>query len=82
MSLPEEKINRIYGKRRQIEVFFKVCRSCLRLSRECQSVSYDAMTAWNALFFSRYMLLALENRIEKNGRTAGELQQKGSAGRG
>ena len=27
------------------QVFFKTCKSLLRLTRECQSISYDAMSA-------------------------------------
>lgn len=44
------EIIRIYGKRWDIEVFFKVCKSYLNLSRECNSLSYDAMTAYTAVF--------------------------------
>jgi len=73
MSLPEEEIIRIYGKRWQIEVFFKVCKSHLRLTKECQSTSYDAMIAWNAVVMSRYMMLALDKRLEEDSRSFGEL---------
>ena len=45
MSLSEEEIIRLYGKRWDIEVFFKVCKSYLRLSKECHSLSFDAMRA-------------------------------------
>ena len=34
-TLDENEIIRIYGKRWDIEVFFKVCKSYLNLSREC-----------------------------------------------
>jgi hypothetical protein len=71
--LPEEEIIRIYGKRWDIEVFFKVCKSFLRLTKECHSISYDAMTAWNAIVFARYMMLALENRIQRDERSMGKL---------
>ena len=73
MSLPEEEIIRIYGKRWQIEVFFKVCKSHLRLTKECHSMSYDAMVAWNAIVMSRYMMLALDKRLEEDARSFGEL---------
>ena len=62
MSLSEEEIIRIYGKRWQIEVFFKTCKSMLNLIGECHSLSYDALTAHTAIVFTRYMLLALEQR--------------------
>ena len=45
MSLSEEEIIQLYGKRWQIETFFKVCRQYLRLTSECHSLSYDALTA-------------------------------------
>jgi IS4 transposase len=73
MDLPEDEIIRIYGKRWDIEVFFKVCKSFLRLTRECRALSYDAMTAWVAIVFTRYMMLTLENRIQKDDRSLGEL---------
>lgn len=58
-SLSEKEIIRIYGKRWQIEVFFKTCKSMLNLVGECHSLSYDALTAHVAIVFTRYMLLAL-----------------------
>ena len=73
MSLSEEEIIRIYGKRWQIEVFFKVCKSHLRLTKECHCTSYDAMVAWNAIVMSRYMMLALDKRLEEDSRSFGEL---------
>lgn len=72
-SLDEEEIIRIYGKRWDIEVFFKVCKSYLNLSRECNSLSYDAMTAHTAVVFTRYMMLSLENRESNDTRSLGEL---------
>ena len=72
-SLTEEEIIRIYGKRWDIEVFFKTCKNRLRLCKECESRSYDAMTAYTAIVFARYTLLALENRIQIDGRTFGVL---------
>lgn len=73
ISLSEEEIIRIYGKRWQIEVFFKTCKSCLNLIGECHSLSYDALTAHTAIVFVRYMLLALEQRNNEDQRTLGEL---------
>lgn len=72
-SLNEEEIIRIYGKRWQIEVFFKTCKSMLNLIGECHSLSYDALTAHVAIVFSRYMLLAMEQRQNEDQRTLGEL---------
>ncbi len=72
-TLSEEEIIRIYGKRWNIEVFFKVCKSYLKLSRECNSLSYDAMTAHTAVVFTRYMMLSIENRESQDERSLGEL---------
>ena len=72
-TLSEEEIIRIYGKRWQIEVFFKTCKSMLNLVGECRSLSYDALTAHVAIVFTRYMLLATEQRQNEDQRTLGEL---------
>lgn len=73
MTLSEDEIIRIYGKRWDIEVFFKVCKSALRLTEECRSLSYDAMTAQTAVVFARYMMLAVEARTQEDDRTLGDL---------
>lgn len=72
-TLSEEEIIRVYGKRWQIEVFFKTCKSMLNLIEECHSLSYDALTAHVAIVFTRYMLLAMEQRENEDQRTLGEL---------
>ena len=72
-DLDEDEIIRIYGKRWDIEVFFKVCKSYLNLSKECKSMSYDAMTAHTAVVFTRYMMLTLEHRESNDNRSLGEL---------
>lgn len=73
VNLDENEIIRIYGKRWDIEVFFKVCKSYLNLSRECNSLSYDALTAHTAIVFTRYMMFSLECRESKDERSLGEL---------
>lgn len=73
IELDETEIIRIYGKRWDIEVFFKVCKSYLHLSKECRCISYDAMTAHTAVVFTRYMMLSLESRESKDERSLGEL---------
>jgi hypothetical protein len=73
VTLSEDEIIRIYGKRWDIEVFFKVCKSYLRLSKECNSLSFDAMTAHTAVVFTRYMMLSLESRESNDDRSLGEL---------
>ena len=72
-TLSEDEIIRLYGKRWDIEVFFKVCKSYLKLGKECRSLSYDAMTAHVAVVFTRYMMLSLERRQNEDHRSLGEL---------
>ena len=72
-NLSEEEIIRIYGKRWQIEVFFKTCKSYLQLVSECHSLSYDALTAHVAIVFTRYLMIAIEQRRNEDDRTLGEL---------
>ena len=73
VSLAPEEILRIYGKRWDIEVFFKTCKSMLHLGSECHCLSYDALNAHVALVFIRYMLLSLQKRRNEDDRTIGEL---------
>lgn len=72
VNLDENEIIRIYGKRWDIEVFFKVCKIYLNLSRECNFLSYDALTAYTAIVFTRYMMLSLVCRESKDERSLGE----------
>jgi len=72
-DLSEDEIIRVYGKRWNIEVFFKTCKSTLNLVGECRSLSYDALTAHVAIVFTRYMLLAITGRKNQDMRTLGEL---------
>ena len=73
VTLPPEEILRIYGKRWDIEVFFKACKSMLHLGSECHCLSYDALNAHVSLVFIRYMLLSLQQRCNTDERTIGEL---------
>lgn len=73
ITLTENEIIKLYGKRWDIEVFFKVCKSYLKLGKECRSLSYDAMTAHVAIVFTRYMMLSLERRQNEDPRSLGEL---------
>lgn len=73
VSLSEEDIIRIYGKRWDIEVFFKACKSTLLLTKGYHGLSYDALTAYIAIVFVRYMFLAVSKRDNEDERTIGEL---------
>ena len=72
-ELSEEEIIRIYGKRWQIEVFFKTCKFYLNLISECHSLTYDALTAHVAIVFTRYLMIAMEQRRNEDDRTLGEI---------
>ena len=72
-SLNEDEIIALYGKRWDIEVFFKTCKSVLKLTKECRSLSYDAMCAQTAVVFMRYMFLAVGVREDSDLRSSGPL---------
>lgn len=72
-TLSEEEIIRVYGKRWDIEVFFKSCKSYLHLVKECRSISYDALNAHVAIIFTRYMMLSVEQRRNTDDKTICEL---------
>ncbi|MBU0675149.1 MAG: transposase [Proteobacteria bacterium] len=73
VGLPDEEIVRIYGKRWDIEVFFKMVKHHLNLEREVQLRDYDGLVAHTSLVFCRYMFLALEQRFHDDPRSIGSL---------
>lgn len=73
INLSEEEVIRVYGLRWDIEVYFKMCKSFLRLAKEFQCRSYDAVFAHTTIVCIRYMLLAIENREQKDDRAHGGL---------
>ena len=72
-DLSEEDIIRIYGKRWQTEVFYKTCKSWLKLGKECHGLYYDALTAHVSLVFTRYMLISIEQRKSEDPRSICEI---------
>ncbi|MBT8834257.1 transposase, partial [Lactobacillus delbrueckii subsp. bulgaricus] len=72
-TIDENEIIRIYGKRWDIEVFFKTCKNFLKLGTEYHGLSYDALTAHTAFVFLRYMFMSVEKRDDEDDRTIGEL---------
>lgn len=68
-QLSDKEIVRIYGKRWDIEVFFKMSKSYLRLAKEFQGLSYDMMTAHTTIVFIRYIMLAVEKRRSEDDRS-------------
>lgn len=73
MTLSEEAVIQLYGKRWDIEVFFKVCKSYLNLAKEFQGISYDCLTAHTAIVMTRYIMLAIDKRQNDDPRSLGEL---------
>ncbi len=49
LELPVEEIIRIYGKRWDIELFFKTTKSFLKLAKEFQGKSYDSMVVHTSI---------------------------------
>jgi hypothetical protein len=73
LTLTEEEVIALYGKRWDIEVFFKVCKSYLKLTGESQQLSYDSIIAHTTIVMLRYMILSLEKRKQEDPRSLGEL---------
>ena len=56
-DLANEDIVRIYGKRWDIEVFFKMAKQHLKLTKEIQCRDFNALIAHTTIVFMRYMFL-------------------------
>ena len=72
-TLSEQEIVRIYGMRWDIEVFFKTAKSLLKLEKEFQSRSYDALISHTTIVFARFIVLSWQNRCNTDQRTIGGL---------
>lgn len=59
-DLDENTILLTYAIRWNIEVYFKTVKSYMRLTSECHSTSYDALTAHMVIVAIRYMAFALD----------------------
>lgn len=73
IELSCEDVVRIYGKRWDIEVFFKMAKQHLKLAKEIQSRDFDALIGHTSIVFLRYMFLAYLSRAETDHRTFGDL---------
>ena len=73
VNLDDKEIIRIYAKRWNIEVLFKISKHYLKLDTELESRSFESLYAHCAIVFLRYMMLAYESRISEDERTCGEL---------
>lgn len=72
-TLTEKEVVRIYGMRWDIEVFFKVTKSLLKLQKEFQGRSYDLLISHTTIVFARYIVLSWQNRCNTDDRTIGGL---------
>jgi hypothetical protein len=72
-TLTEDEIIALYGKRWDIEPYHKVIKSGLRLTKEFQFRSFDAICAHAAIVLARYIFIALESRENKDGLSFGEI---------
>jgi len=73
IDLPEKEIVRIYGKRWDIEVFFKMMKHYLNLEKEAQLRDYDGIIGHITISMVRYMFLSFEQRCHDDPRTLGNL---------
>ena len=73
IDLTEEEIIELYGKRWDIEPYHKVLKSTLKLEKEFQFRSFDAIVAHAALVVARYTFLAVQSRENIDERSIGEL---------
>lgn len=72
-QMDENEIIRNYGKRWNIEVMFKCSKQYLKFGKDFQSPSFEAQNAQIAIAFTRYMLIAIEQRESEDYRSCGEL---------
>lgn len=73
LSLSDDEVVRIYGKRWDIEVFFKMAKHYLKLDSEIQVRDFDSIVAHSTIVMIRYTFLALEQRLATDSRTIGAL---------
>lgn len=72
ISLSEDEIIQLYGKRWAIEVYFKICKQHLRFAKY-QGLSYDGIFAHTITVAVSYLILAVQHREQTDERTMGEL---------
>jgi hypothetical protein len=72
-TLTAAEIIKLYRRRWDIEVFFKMAKSFLNLAKEFQSRSYDALVAHATVVCCRYLMLELVKRTTTDPRTLGTL---------
>jgi len=72
-TLVESEIIRLYGKRWDIEVFFKMCKQHLKLVKEIQLRDFDGLIGHTSMVVARYNILSWFQRQQVDQRTFGDL---------
>jgi len=72
-ELADAEVVRIYGKRWDIEVLFKMAKQHLKLVKEIQCRDFDMLIAHTTIVFIRYMFIAYRVRMETDHRSFGDL---------
>ncbi len=73
ITIADAEIVRLYSKRWDIEVFFKMCKQHLKLVKEIQIRSYDGLIGHTSLVMARYNILSLFQRKSVDQRSFGDL---------
>ena len=73
MSLSEKEVLEAYMLRWNIETYFKITKSYLKLRTECHSTSYDAVTSHMVVVAIRYMILSVERFKNSDNRSLEDL---------
>ena len=72
-SLDDSEVVRLYGKRWDIEVFFKMSKQHLGLEKGVQTRDFDSQIAYVSIVMLRALFLSLEQRRQEDPRTLGSL---------
>lgn len=73
IELPDQDIIRLYGKRWDIEVFFKMAKQHLKLVKEIQIRDYDGLVAHTTIVMMRYNFFSLCQREKADDRSYGDI---------
>jgi hypothetical protein len=73
IHIADEDIIRLYGKRWDIEVFFKMAKQHLKLVKECQSRDFDGLIAHTTIVMMRYNFLSFYQRQNVDFRSYGDI---------
>ncbi|MBA2883273.1 GrpB-like predicted nucleotidyltransferase (UPF0157 family) [Desulfosalsimonas propionicica] len=72
-AIADEEIIRLYGKRWDIEVFFKMCKQHLNMVKEIQLRDFDGLIGHTSMVFARYNILTWFQRQQVDHRSFGDL---------